>query len=131
RSETLRLRYGGGNSYDDSAAGVGTDDGDGRSKMEVAAFAGPSTSILHLPSQLSPARIHRLAHRPHRRREAVEYGVRHDRVADVQFLDLGNRRHRPDVLHREAVAGVHREVERGGLLRAVAECVDGARIVRM
>ena len=54
-------------------------------------------------------------------------------MADVQLLDLRNRGDRPDVRRREAVSGVHRQIQATRRARdAVTERVErGARAGRV
>src|SRR2546427_8320593 len=54
-------------------------------------------------------RSHQLPHPPHRLFQSPEHRVAHDRVPDIQLLDLGDTGDRLDVLIRQPVARVRSE----------------------
>ena len=66
-------------------------------------------------------RVHGGAHPAHRLGETDEDRIRDDRMPDVELLALRDRGDGADVREGEAVTGVHREPQRGGVGRGGAE----------
>src|ERR1041385_6341937 len=74
------------------------------------------------------SRVHEAAHRRDRFGHPGEHGAAHDAVADVELLEVGDRRDRGHVLVGEAVSRVHREAEAPGVPRHPHQLLEGLRI---
>jgi hypothetical protein len=75
-------------------------------------------------------RAHGVSHFPHRGLDADKHRATHNRMADVQFLDLRYRRHRTYVAYGETVTGVHRQSHVRAQARRLPQRIDRSRIVR-
>src|SRR5687768_7108543 len=104
--------------------------GPGSSKKN--ADIGESSSELVIASNVGAnARgVHCLSDLPDRLDKPDEYGPAHDRVTDVELLDLGNCSHRTDIAHGEAVAGMDGETESRSVAGGLLQRSDRLRIIR-
>ena len=68
--------------------------------------------------------INQFPHPPDRFFQPPEHGITHDRVADIELFDLGDRGDRLDVLVGETVSRMNRQTDATGMCRRFTQFIQ-------